>query len=106
TNNHILLYCVSTSPAQPAQTAPLWTSSFLPAAYQGTLVADLKNPIDNLKNPTLSPKDQRDELDLLKSLHARHTADRVEASRLSARIESFELAFRMQAQAPRAFNIE
>jgi len=94
------------SPAQPAQGAPLWSSSFLPAAYQGTLVADLKNPIDNLKNPTLSPKDQRDELDLLKSLNARHLAERVEDSRLSARIESFELAFRMQAQAPRAFNIE
>src|SRR5437588_4179403 len=33
------------SPSQPAQGAPLWSSSFLPAAYQGTLVADLKNPI-------------------------------------------------------------
>ena len=41
-------------PAQPAQGAPLWSSSFLPAAYQGTLVADLKNPIANLKNPSRS----------------------------------------------------
>ena len=106
TENQSLPGFVVISPAQPAQGAPLWSSSFLPAAYQGTLVADLKNPIDNLKNPTLSPKDQRDELDLLKSLNARHLAERVEDSRLSARIESFELAFRMQAQAPRAFNIE
>src|SRR5262249_8309013 len=37
------------SPSQPAQGAPLWSSSFLPAAYQGTLVADLKDPIANLK---------------------------------------------------------
>src|SRR5438093_11431168 len=35
------------SPAQPAQGAPLWSSSFLPAAYQGTLVADLNNPVAN-----------------------------------------------------------
>src|SRR6266478_407104 len=94
------------SPAQPAQGAPLWSSSFLPAAYQGTLVSDLKNPIDNLKNSTFTANDQRDELDLLKSLNARHMEARAEDSRLSARIESFELAFRMQAQAPRAFNID
>ena len=94
------------SPAQPAQGAPLWSSSFLPATYQGTLVSDLKNPIDNLKNPTFSKSDQRDELDLLKSLNQRHRESRAEDSRLSARIESFELAFRMQAQAPAAFNID
>jgi len=94
------------SPAQPAQGAPLWSSSFLPAAYQGTLVSDLKNPIDNLKNPAFSQSDQRDELDLLKSLNEHHREQRAEDSRLSARIESFELAFRMQAQAPAAFNIE
>jgi membrane-anchored protein YejM (alkaline phosphatase superfamily) len=94
------------SPAQPAQGAPLWSSSFLPAAYQGTLVSDLKNPIANLKNPVLSAADQRDELDLLRSLNEHHRQQRAEDSRLSARIESFELAFRMQAQAPAAFNVE
>jgi hypothetical protein len=94
------------SPAQPAQGAPLWSSSFLPAAYQGTLVSDLKNPIENLHNPTTSAKDQRDQLDLLKFLNDQHRQQREEDSRLSARIESFELAFRMQAQAPDAFNIE
>src|SRR5207253_2805066 len=39
------------SPAQPAQGAPLWSSSFLPAAYQGTLIADRKKPIANPNNP-------------------------------------------------------
>src|SRR5215211_5459953 len=43
------------SPAQPAQGAPLWGSSFLPAAYQGTLVSDLKNPIANLGDPRSAP---------------------------------------------------
>src|SRR5215468_1110853 len=54
------------SPSQPAQGAPLWTSSFLPAAYQGTLVADLKNPIANLKNAQIGMDRQRDQLDTLK----------------------------------------
>jgi len=94
------------SPAQPAQGAPLWSSSFLPAAYQGTLVSDLKNPIDNLKNSAFTANDQRDELDLLKTLNEKHREQRAEDSRLSARIESFELAFRMQREAPEAFNIE
>ena len=106
TENQSLPGFVVISPAQPAQGAPLWSSSFLPAAYQGTLVSDLKNPIDNLKNPTFTTKDQRDELDLLKSLNQHHQEKRAEDSRLSARIESFELAFRMQAQAPAAFNID
>lgn len=94
------------SPAQPAQGAPLWSSSFLPAAYQGTLVADLKKPIANLSNPVRSRAEQRAELDLLSAMNAKHLEARAEDSRLSARIESFELAFRMQAEAPAAFNIE
>ncbi|HEY3855706.1 MAG TPA: DUF1501 domain-containing protein [Verrucomicrobiae bacterium] len=93
------------SPAQPAQGAPLWSSSFLPASYQGTLVSDLKNPIANLKNPRLSTTQQREQLDLLKQLNTIHAKQREEDSRLSARIESFELAFRMQARAPEAFDV-
>jgi len=93
------------SPAQPAQGAPLWSSSFLPAAYQGTLVADLKNPIADLSNPTLSHRQQRGQLDVLKQLNQIHEEAREEDTRLSARIASFELAFRMQAEAPEAFDL-
>ncbi len=93
------------SPAQPAQGAPLWGSSFLPASYQGTLVSDLKNPIANLDNPLFSRKQQRSQLDVLKQLNQLHLQQREEDSRLSARIESFELAFRMQTEAPQAFDI-
>ena len=60
------------SPAQPAQGAPLWTSSFLPAEFQGTLVSDLKNPIANLSNAKLSAQKQREQLDLLSQLCAPH----------------------------------
>src|ERR1700722_6138395 len=66
------------SPAQPAQGAPLWSSSFLPASYQGTLVSDLSNPIANLKNPRLSTAQQRDQLDVLKQLNAIHQQQREE----------------------------
>src|SRR5258706_7421377 len=79
------------SPAQPAQGAPLWTSSFLPAAYQGTLVSDLNNPIVDLKNPDISPTEQRAQLDALRQLNELHRHGREDDSRLSGRIASFEL---------------
>jgi hypothetical protein len=94
------------SPAQPAQGAPLWSNSFLPAAYQGTLVSDLNNPIANPRQCAVDRKTQRSELDALAQINAMHKARREEDSRLSARIESFELAFRMQAQAPEAFDVK
>jgi hypothetical protein len=92
------------SPSQPAQGAPLWSSSFLPAAYQGTLVSDLKNPIDNLHNPQFSLSQQRQQLDVLGRLNEIHRRRCQEDSQLNARIASFELAFRMQREAPEAFN--
>jgi len=94
------------SPSQPAQGAPLWTSSFLPAAYQGTLVADLNNPIANLKNTRYDLRRQRDQLDTLQRLNELHRSQRQTDSQLNARIASFELAFRMQMRAPEAFDIE
>ncbi|MBX3180932.1 MAG: DUF1501 domain-containing protein [Candidatus Hydrogenedentes bacterium] len=93
------------SPAQPAQGAPLWGSSFLPAAYQGTLVADLDQPIANLANARFSRDTQRAQLDILEELNRSHAAERAEDSRLDARIASFELAYRMQREAPDAFGI-
>jgi len=94
------------SPNQPAQGAPLWGSSFLPAAYQGTWVSDLKNPINNLKSPKFDLDAQREQLDLVKRLNEKHSQDRPEDSALAARIASFELAFRMQMQAPEAFDTD
>jgi len=94
------------SPAQPAQGAPLWGSSFLPAAYQGTLVQDLKRPISNLGNEQQSLSEQRAALDLLQAVNQGHAAHRTGDSRLESRIESFELAFRMQTEAPDAFGLE
>jgi hypothetical protein len=85
--------------------ASLWGSSFLPAASQGTRVADLAHPIANLANDAMSGDLQRQQIDLVNTLNERHRRDREADSRLAARIGSFELAFRMQMQAPAAFDI-
>lgn len=105
TENRNLPGFVVISPAQPSQGAPLWSSSFLPATYQGTLVNNLDKPIANLGNAQISIAQQRKQLDALREINALHEASRAEDSRLSARIESFELAYRMQTQAPEAFDI-
>ena len=94
------------SPAQPAQGAPLWSSSFLPASYQGTLVSDLDNPIANLRNPSTPLDRQRDDLDTLAEFNEMHRETRAEDSRIAARISAFELAFRMQKEAPEAFDLD
>ena len=75
------------------------------ASYQGTFVSDLKDPIRNLKNARIGTDRQREELDALRRLNELHREERLEDSRLSARIESFELAHRMQLQAPDAFDL-
>jgi hypothetical protein len=106
TENQNLPGYIVISPSQPAQGAPLWSSSFLPASYQGTLVSDLKSPIANLKNAAFSTGQQREQLAVLKELNELHRQQREEDSRLSARIESFELAYRMQIEAPEAFDVE
>jgi hypothetical protein len=92
--------------APGGQDAALWGSSFLPAAFQGTRITDLKKPIANLDNPRLSADRQRSQLDVVRQLNQLHRRDRAEDSRLEARIASFELAFRMQMEAPDAFNLD
>ena len=105
TENQNLPGFVVVAPNQPAQGAPLWDSSFLPAAYQGTCVTDLKQPITNLANNSLDANSQRRQLDLLARLNRIHRNQSVSVDELDARIASFELAFRMQSAAPEAFDL-
>ncbi len=106
TENRSLPGFVVISPAQPAQGAPLWSSSFLPAAYQGTLVSNLAKPVADLADPGADPARQRKQLDALRKLNELHRRGREEDTQLSARIASFELAFRMQREAPEAFALD
>src|SRR5262245_47836493 len=105
TENQNLPGFVVVSPAAVFQGAQLWASSFLPSAYQGTLVRDLKKPIANLSDPSGSLETQRTKLDALHRLNDLHKRNRVIDSELDARIASFELAFRMQMEAPEAFDL-
>lgn len=105
TENQNLPGFVVVSPAEVFQGAQLWASSFLPSAYQGTLVRDLKNPIANLHAGSGNFERQREKLDSLRQFNELHKRGRMNDSELDARIASFELAFRMQLEAPEAFDI-
>ncbi len=105
TENQNLPGFVVVSPAAVFQGAQLWASSFLPSAYQGTLVRDLKHPIANLGDPAGSLDPQRAKLDALRKLNEIHRRERAHDSQLDGRIAAFELAFRMQREAPAAFDI-
>ena len=104
TENQNLPGFVVVSPAAVFQGAQLWASSFLPSAYQGTLIRDLKNPIANLGEASNLDR-QRGKLDALRKLNEQHKQSRVIDSQLDARIAAFELAFRMQKEAPEAFDL-
>src|SRR5262249_23602737 len=90
TENQNLPGFVAIGPGPLGEGARQYGPGFLPAAYQGTFVSDLKNPIRNLKNDSVSPERQREELDALRRLNDLHREQRADDSRLSARIESFE----------------
>src|SRR4051812_5701016 len=105
TENQDLPGFIVVSPAAVFQGAQLWASSFLPSAYQGTLVRDLRNPIANLHTGTGDLSRQREKLDALRELNELHKGGRVNDGQLDARIASFELAFRMQREAPEAFDV-
>lgn len=79
-------------------------AAFLPAAHQGTRIANLRDPIPNL-TARLPAARQRGQLDALRRLNELHLARRLEESALDARIQSFEIAFRMQTEAAEAFDL-
>jgi hypothetical protein len=92
----------------PIKDSDNWQSGFLPGVYQGTFIdpqhTEIDKLIENIRSPHATPAVQRRQLDLLRSLNAEHHETRVDA-RLDARIQSFEMAFRMQMEAADAFDI-
>ena len=98
----------------PKSRASAWGSGFLPGVYQGTPInnhgmsagAASGTPIANLiPPPHKSPAAQRRQLDLIEQLNRQHAARLKGEEVLNARIESFELAYRMQTAAPEAFEL-
>ena len=92
----------------PIQESQNWQSGFLPGVYQGTYIdtqhTRIEQLIENIKNNYTSQPEQRAQLDLLHKLNERHRAKRKEDAQIEARIQSFELAYRMQMDATDAFD--
>jgi hypothetical protein len=86
-----------------------WQSAFMPGAYQGTFVdpnnTRIETLIENIKNNFTSSNEQRQQLDLLYELNEIHKQKRQAEAQLEARIQSFELAYRMQTDAMEAFDL-
>ena len=93
----------------PIQESQNWQSGFLPGIFQGTYV-DTKNAepeklIANVRNSRVSPREQSLQMQLLRTLNRQHLLDRPGDDQLEARIQSAELAFRMQTEALDAFDV-
>ena len=114
TENQNLPGFVAIKPSLAHGGAKNWSSAFLPGAYQGTAIGhaglkvdDIKRePIEYLAAKRLSPDEQRFELEMLRNINKRHEEVRHSDPQLEARIQAFELAYRMQAQAPEVFRVE
>ncbi len=93
----------------PIKGAENWQSAFLPGAMQGTYVdsnqTSVDRLIDNIRSPHATLQIQRQQLALLQQLNEAHRRERLDP-RLEARIQSFELAYRMQTAAADAFEIK
>ncbi len=84
-----------------------WGAGFLPSVYQGSWLKPQGAPIENLTPPqNLTPARQRAQLDLLAQLNQQHLTEHPAERDFAARIESFELAYRMQSAAPEALDVD
>jgi uncharacterized protein (DUF1501 family) len=91
---------------EPSGGSVNWSSGFLPAIYQGTAFRPGPSPILNLDRPELiAAAQQRDNLDLLKALNQHSAAKHAQDSELQARLNSYELAYRMESAAPEAVDL-
>jgi hypothetical protein len=93
----------------PIQESQNWQAGFLPGIYQGTYLdtqhTAVEKLIENIRNERTGREEQRRQLDLLEKLNRRHQNARAHDGQLDSRIQSFELAFRMQTDAADAFDV-
>jgi hypothetical protein len=106
-NQNLPAFVVLPDVAYPQGGAANWSNGFLPAYYQGTALRSQGAPIlDMAPPPGVSLERQRANLELLQKLNRRHEAQNPRHEDLAARIESYELAFRMQAEMPKVVDID
>jgi hypothetical protein len=100
-NQNLPSFVVLPDVAYPQGGAANWSNGFLPAHYQGTPLRPEGTPIlDMMPPPGVTAERQRSNLALLQELNRRHQERHPDHAELAARIESYELAFRMQAEMP------
>ncbi len=94
----------------PIQESQNWQAGFLPGSYQGTYINTKHEKIDrlieNIRNSSLTRGQQRKQLDLVQRLNQKHLERRQADAQLESRLQSFELAYRMQMDATDAFDID
>ena len=109
TENQNLPGYVVLCPGKPVVGPTLWSNSFLPGIFQGTHVnnssIDPARVIGHLNNSSLSSTSQRRLLDLMQQMNQQHFQQREQDSQLESRIQSLEIAYRMQSEAQEAFDI-
>ncbi len=109
TGNQNLPGFVVLCPGLPVIGPQLWASAYLPGIHQGTHLpnneSDPEKLIQHVRNRDLSTDEQRRQLDLLNGLNRLHLAREGGDAQLEARIQSLEVAFRMQAEALDAFDV-
>jgi hypothetical protein len=109
TENQNLPGYIVLCPGRPVVGPQLWSNSFLPAVFQGTHInnqaGSLRNPIRYLENRYLSRQEQRRQTDLLQEMNRLHLEERGADGQLESRIESLEIAFRMQFEALDVFDL-
>ena len=90
----------------PISGQPNWASGFMPATYSGTLFRPAGDPILDLRGPNhVTRNAQREQLDLLAALNQKHLDERPGGRELAARMNSYELAYRMQSATPEAVDL-
>ena len=106
-NENLPSFVVMTDPrGGPIGSASNWGAGYMPAAYQGTLFRSAGVPLLDLATPEgTTDVTQRRALDLLGKLNREHLASRPGESELAARIESYELAYRMQTSAAEVVDV-
>jgi hypothetical protein len=105
-NDNLPTFVVMADGAEPVGGPKNWSAGFLPATFQGTVFRAGDTPVHYLKPPAgVSDRQQRSKLDLLAALNRHYAADKAEDTELAARLNSYELAYRMQAAAPEAVDL-
>lgn len=109
TENQNLPGYVVLCPGKPVVGPQLWGNSFLPGIFQGCHInnskLDPQSVIQHVHNSQLPPAVQRRQLDLIQELNREHQTRRADDAQLEARIQSYEMAFRLQFAAQEVFDL-